>query len=265
MLVVDAHCHVSPYWFEPVESLLDQMDRYEVHHAILIQDSSTLDNAYQMECLRRFPGRFASVVFLDVSRPDAVQTLERLASEGASGIRLRQTVRSPGEDPYAIWRAADRLGLSVSCSGRASYYLTDDFAQLVETLPNLPIVIEHLGSGNKPDTEPVDVAVRRGVFKLARLPNVSIKIHGLGEFARRVVPTSPTHLFERPIPPLLELACESFGPSRMMWGSDYPPVSEREGYGNALRLTMEQFASRSEEDRAQIFGGTALRIFPVKS
>jgi hypothetical protein len=29
-------------------------------------------------------------------------------------------------------------------------------------------------------------------------------------------------------------------------------------------LPMEQFADKSEEDRAQIFGGTALRIFPVR-
>jgi len=44
-----------------------------------------------------------------------------------------------------------------------------------------------------------------------------------------------------------------------------PPVSAREGYGNSLRLPMEQFADKSEEDRAQIFGGTALRIFPIRS
>jgi hypothetical protein len=34
----------------------------------------------------------------------------------------------------------------------------------------------------------------------------------------------------------------------MMWGSDYPPVSAREGIGNALLLTMEQFADKSEAD-----------------
>jgi L-fuconolactonase len=265
MIVVDSHCHVAPDWFEPVESLLDQMDRYEVHHAILIQDSAQTDNTYQMDCLRRYPGRFASVVVVDVSSPDAVSTLERLAGDGAVGIRLRQTARSPGDDPYAIWRAAARLGISVSCSGRASYYLTDAFAKLVEEFSDLPIVIEHLGSGNHPDTEPVDPAVRQDVFKLAHYPNLSIKIHGLGEIARRTAPVSPTFPFQTPLPPLFELAYQTFGPSRMMWGSDYPPVSAREGYGNALRLPMEQFADTSEEARAQIFGGTALRIFPVRS
>jgi L-fuconolactonase len=69
--------------------------------------------------------------------------------------------------------------------------------------------------------------------------------------------------FVEPILPLLELAYEAFGPRRMMWGSDYPPVSGREGYANALRLTMDQFADKSEEDRALIFGGTAASIFRI--
>jgi predicted TIM-barrel fold metal-dependent hydrolase len=50
----------------------------------------------------------------------------------------------------------------------------------------------------------------------------------------------------------------------MMWGSDHPPVSSREGYRNALRMPMEQLAAKSEAERADIFGGTALRVFPVR-
>jgi L-fuconolactonase len=51
----------------------------------------------------------------------------------------------------------------------------------------------------------------------------------------------------------------------MMWGSDYPPVSAREGYGNSLHLPMKQLGSRSEEDRALIFGGTVRRLFPPRT
>ena len=265
MRIVDSHCHVASDWFEPVESLLFQMDRYGIEHAILVQDSAQPDNTYQSECVRRYPGRLTSVVVVDVARPDALDTLERLAGEGAVGVRLRQTSRSPGRDPLAIWRAAERLRLPVSCIGRASYYLTEDFATLVQAVSALPIVIEHLGSGNDPSVEPVDPAVRRAVFALARFPNLAIKIHGLGEFARRAAPVDAEFPFERPIPPYLDLALRTFGPSRMMWGSDYPPVSAREGYGNSLHLTMKQFGSRSEEDRALIYGGTARRLFPPRT
>jgi L-fuconolactonase len=64
-----------------------------------------------------------------------------------------------------------------------------------------------------------------------------------------------------PIAPLVEMAYEAFGASRMMWGSDYPPVSVREGYGNALRFTMERLSDKSADERALIFGGVAAKLF----
>ena len=265
MPIVDSHCHVSPTWYEPVESLLFQMDRNGVEHAILIQMMGQANNAYQTECVRKYPGRFASVVIVDTDAADAVATLQRLAEEGASGVRLRPTVRSTGDDPLAIWRAADQLGLSVSCGGSASDFASDAFASLVQSFPNLRIVLEHLASVNHPATDTAQAQAREKAFALSRFPNTFIKIHGLGEFCRRAMPVTEPFPFQRPIPPLLDLAYEAFGPRRMMWGSDYPPVSGREGYRNALRLTMEQFADKSAEDRNAIFGETALSVFPVRS
>ena len=55
-MIADSHCHVSPHWYEPVESLLFQMDRNGVEHAVLIQMQSQFDNSYQQECIQRFPG-----------------------------------------------------------------------------------------------------------------------------------------------------------------------------------------------------------------
>ena len=91
-----------------------------------------------------------------------------------------------------------------------------------------------------------------------------MKIHGLGEFCRRRLPVAGSYPFERPIPPLLALAYQAFGARRMMWGSDYPPVSGREGYRNALHLTLEQFPSALEEERALIFGRVAGTLFPQR-
>jgi L-fuconolactonase len=264
MPIVDSHCHVAPNWFEPIESLLDVMDRLEIKHAVLVQDSAQLDNEYQFECASQYPGRFAVVVTVDLHQPDASETLKRLAERGASGVRLHQADRSPGADPHAIWRTTAELGLAVSCRGRSPYYGSAEFAELVQAFPSLPIVVEHLGSGNHPEAEDVPAEIRANVFQLARFPNVYVKIHGLGEFCRRIVPAVTGFPFERPIPPLLERAYAAFGPSRMMWGSDYPPVSAREGIGNALLLTMEQFTDKSEADRSRIFGETALKIFPVR-
>ena len=64
MPIVDTHCHVSEVYYEPVEVLLFQMDRAGVEQAILIQMREEYDNDYQFDCVRRYPGRFASVVLV---------------------------------------------------------------------------------------------------------------------------------------------------------------------------------------------------------
>ena len=265
MIITDSHCHVSASWYEPVESLLFQMDRNEVSHAILIQMQGQFDNAYQAECIRRFPGRFASVVVLDPTRPDACETLTQLADQGASGIRLRPGDRSPGDDPLALWHTAARLKLSVSCGGSSAAFTSDEFARLIESLPTVPIVIEHLGSVSRPDTDAALTERRNKVLDLARYPNVCIKVTGLGEFCHRASPAVAPFPFEEPIPPLLDLAYKAFGAERNMWGSDYPPVSAREGYANALRFCMERFPATSDTERVAAFGGTARRVFPIRA
>jgi L-fuconolactonase len=267
MPIVDTHCHASPVWYEPVESLLAQMERNGVERAVLIQIQGQFDNEYQFECVRRYPGKFASVVVIDTARPDAEAELERLAAQGASGVRFLATTRSAGGDPLALWRAAARLGLPVSCAGSAALFAAPEFADLVAALPELPIVIEHLGSLSHPDDGDPTGAARGRVFDLARFPNTYIKVPGLGEFSRRALPVAAPFPFVRPLPDYLERAYRAFGPARMMWGSDYPPVSGREGYTNALRLTLaelERFPGFDDNAREQIFGGTALKVFPMR-
>jgi L-fuconolactonase len=252
--VVDSHCHVSPSWYEPVEVLLFQMERNGVDHASLIQMNGQADNRYQQECVRRYPGKFASVVFVHPDDPAAPGQLEREAGEGASGVRL-----GPGT-PMQLFEAAARLKLSVSSGGNSAGFASDQFARVLESFPEIPIVIEHLGGLNRPEQQ--EDGTRKKVFDLARFPNAHIKIHGLGEFSRRAVPAKEPLPFVEPIPTLLQEAYEAFGPERMMWGSDYPPVSGREGYANALSFTRAQLQHRSGLD--DVFGNTALRVFPVR-
>lgn len=267
MPIVDTHCHASPAWYGPVESLLGEMGRNGVDAAILIQIQGQFNNEYQFECIRRYPGTFASVVVIDTAAPDAVRTLERLAERGASGVRFMATTRSAGDDPLLLWRAAARLGLPVSCAGSAATFSSDDFAALVAALPELPIVIEHLGSLSTSQDDEAEREARARVFALARFPNTYIKIPGLGEFCRRALPVAEPFPFARPLPDYLARVYAAFGPARMMWGSDYPPVAGREGYANALRLPLaelEQIPGFSADDRARIFGGTALEVFKLR-
>ena len=261
MRIVDSHCHAARGWYEPIEVLLSQMDRNGVELAALIQINGQADNSYQAECVQRYPDRLRSVVLIDASKLDAPVELERLVAEGATGVRLPPGTRSPGDDPFAIWRKAEALGITVSSGGSREGFADPAFAEVFEACPTLPIVIEHLGSLKWTDVTGANSGQRPPVFDLARFPNAYIKIHGLGEFSERALPVREPFPFVEPIAPLLDLAYEAFGAARIMWGSDYPPVSMREGYGNALRFTMERLADKSEDERALMFGGVAARLF----
>ena len=259
MFIVDTHVHIAQHTYEPVEMLLTQMAYNGVEKTLLVQSTSTTDNTYVLECMRRFPGRFSVVCRVDVDSPSALQDLERWHEQGAETLRLRNFHRSPGGDPLAIWRKAAELGMSVSIGGPAQEFTSDEFSQLVASLPDLRFIIEHLGGmgihaidiGAYPEPTGADF---QKILALAEYPNTFIKIHGMGEICPPPFPYAA-------IPPYVEQAYNAFGPQRMMWGSDWPRVILREGYRNSLWSTLEQLTFCSRDDLEWIFGRTALSLW----
>jgi L-fuconolactonase len=258
VIVVDGHCHALPHWFEPVEVLLHQMNANGVEKATLVQVGGEFDNRYILECVQRFPARLCALVGVDTEKPDAPETLERWIEEGAVGVRLKPTVRSPGSDQLAIWRKADELGIPVSVFGSPEGFTSHQFEEVLTELPDLPVVIEHLGRIGRDEAAPYPRF--RKILALARYPNAFIKVHGLGEICPRPIPFPQPMRFEI-VPPFMEMAYDAFGASRIMWGSDFPPVAGREGYRNALRWTMDHIPYSDDTDKEWIFGKTALSLF----
>jgi L-fuconolactonase len=258
VILVDSHCHALPHWFEPVEVLLHEMNANGVEKATLVQVRGQFDNRYAIDCVRRFPTRFCALVGVDTDRPDAPETLAHSVAEGAVGVRLDASVRSPGPDPMAIWRKAAELGIPVSAFGSPDEFTSAEFEHVLTELPNLPVIIEHLGRIGR--HEPPPYSRFRKILEQARYPNAYIKVHGLGEICPRPMPFPEPMRFPD-IPPFMQMAYEAFGAGRMMWGSDFPPVAGREGYRNALQWTMAHIPFRSDADRELVFGRTALSLF----
>ena len=257
MRIVDTHVHVGRYWYEPVEVLLSQMERNGVEKAVLVQYGGDYDNAYLLECCQHFPGRFAPVAMVDVSEDEAAEVLADWARRGIVGVRLYAPRPSSGPEALAVWSRATELGLVVSCNGRVADFASDRFHELVASLPELTVVIEHL-AGLPPGSE-ADGPLFRHALALAALPNTYLKLPGFGELFARPIP------FRKPpfpeAPEAIRMAYDAFGPKRMMWGSDYPPVSGREGYANALRWPMQEIGFFTDEDRQWVFGQSALSVW----
>ncbi|MEO5773597.1 MAG: amidohydrolase family protein [Sphingomicrobium sp.] len=120
--------------------------------------------------------------------------------------------------------------------------------------PELPIVIDH---GAKPPIaeEQLD-PWREEMARLAELPNVTCKLSGL--FTEMAPAQSRGEL-----KPYVEHLADTFGPDRLMWGSDWPVILLAGDYSEWFELTGE-LTGFDEAGRAALFGGTAANFYGIR-
>ena len=132
-----------------------------------------------------------------------------------------------------------------------------ELAEFARQVPELTIVLDHLG---KP---PVASGVVPGwaadLEQLAALPNLWIKMSGLGPEARPGEPLEPQ------IRPFLAAAVDVADPQRLLLGSDWPVSTGRYAPGSYSRwwtlLLEDTLCVLSTPDRDAVLGTNAERIY----
>ena len=260
--IVDSHCHVSDRWYEPVDTLLFQMDRCGVARAVMVQLLGGTDHAAMQAAATRFPQRLAWVGMIDQGVPDWPASIAAAADAGAAGLRMRPSWRSSGADLLALWRAVAAAGLRVSLAGTVQQFTDGKLLEIARALPELPLVLEHLGGLARADAGDRETELQ-ALCELAAMPNILLKLPGLGQIAPRLpspdAAGGPLDLSG--VEALLTPVFAAFGPERLMWGSDFPPVASREGYANALGWCRELVARHWPEAVPAVFGGTAAHVW----
>jgi predicted TIM-barrel fold metal-dependent hydrolase len=92
------------------------------------------------------------------------------------------------------------------------------------------------------------------LLALARWPRVFVKISHLWSLSRQKYPYKDTH-------DQVKRLSDSFGPPRLMWGTDWPMVEKYCGYGKALTLYRDEIGGWTEAERRWILGGTAQKLW----
>lgn len=264
-MVVDTHCHASSRWYEPVDTLLFNMDRCGVDKAILVQLLGSTDSTDMIAACRAHPDRFAYVGAIDPAVPDAAAAVAAAVEGGARGLRMRAHWRRETEDdPLALWRLVEQAGLRVSLVGTAASFTDGKLAEVAAACPRLTIVLEHMGGLARPDVGDRDAALPL-LCELARYPNLSVKLTGLGQLAPRLADFDAHDMpIDRAgLPALFEAVLSAFGPDRCMWGSDFPPVAAREGYAHALEWTRALLDEYRPDAVTPCLQTTARRIFDL--
>jgi predicted TIM-barrel fold metal-dependent hydrolase len=242
--VVDTHVHAGTTKYEPVASLLDQMGRHGVDHAVLIQHMGMFDNDYLIACAQAHPGRFAVACLVDVHTPGAANRLDDLVERHRSvqGIRLYLTDLFAGEPgARALWERADALGLNITVAGTLGQLASDEMQATARRYTRARLHLEHLCHPDPKEEAPYPTY--RRALSLADLDHCVLKVSGFYSFTSS--PWSPYLDTLR----FVDLSLEAFGPTRMMWGSDFPPFARH------------HIAIVDHALRAQLMGGTATRFW----
>ncbi len=89
--------------------------------------------------------------------------------------------------------------------------------------------------------------------RLAEQPNVNVKLSGLGTFVHRVDPDLIS---------MIDRACvEWFGSERCLFGSNLPVEKLWTDAAPLLAAHQSALADLPAADRANVFGGTARRLY----
>lgn len=233
------------------------MDEYGVDRAVLVQPLYPgEDNSYVADCARAEPERFAAACVVDPRELGAEDRLEYWARErGCRGLRLRPGVVGEEEifgssRTFPLWERVRDLGVVTNLLMSLSN--VPKVAALAERFPEVDMVIDHMAA---PDvTAGVSGSAFQALLALAQFPRVHVKPTGYYYHSRQAYPYEDCWDFFRAL-------YDSFGPARLVWGSDFPHVVLKSGYRRCLLLQERCYSFLPAAELKQIMGDNASRLY----
>lgn len=226
--------------------------------SVLVQAAPTVaETEFLLDVARRSEGFVKGVVgWVDLSAPDAIPTLNRLARNP-----LLKSIRPMLQDlPDPAWILQARVGRALAALPRLGLRFDalvtpaqlPALLPLLDRHPDLAVVVDH---GAKPDIaggtwEPW----ARSMLAAAANPRVRCKLSGLATEA------GPDWTIDR-LAPYVDHLFECFGAQRLMWGSDWPVVNLSGSHARWFAATVALLAGRTPDERAWVMGHAAQEFY----
>ena len=284
--VVDAHQHVwdlaahAQPWLElpghePLRRNFSEADLSPLAAAagvtatVVVQTVTEASETPELLAIAAASDLIAGVVgWTDLESPQAADALAALRDEPGgdmlTGIRHPVLIET---DPGWLTRPAVLAGLAAVGAAGLCYDivvaadLLPVAAKAAAACPDVTFVLDHLGNpraASKPD--PAWIA---DIRRFAALTNTVCKLSGiLGE-----PPPGQLHPDAGPVAhlvPYYETVLSSFGPSRLMFGSDWPVCTLTATYADVIGSALALTSALSQAERSAIFSGTARRVYRLR-
>jgi L-fuconolactonase len=267
-LLIDSHVHVwkhdpafpfaqgahPPAEDASPEALLNLMQANHVARTVLIQVSHyRWDNSYLASVLKQYPRQFHGVCRVNPEDPAAPDHLTQLTQQGLHGVRLSPTagaegdwIRGPLMPP--LWHRCAELKVPMTILTPVTRL--PDLVPLIEQNPSVLVVIDHMADCplDRPDQLQLLLA-------LARYPTVFVKISHMWSLSQQPFPY-------RDADTQVKSLYDTFGPKRLMWGTDWPISLKQLSYAQAVLLFRDHLDFLPSSDREQILSKTVQEIWP---
>jgi len=240
------------------DDLAPILQRNGVKQTVLVQASNSVAESRWLLELAEGNSFIAGVVgWVDLMSVEIDAQLDELCAHPKfKGVR--HLVESEPDDDWLV-QPAVLAGLKQLSARGLSYDLLvharhlKHIPHVAETCPDLALVIDHLA---KPPIARNQIKEWSQAFQpLARYPNISCKLSGL------VTEADWNSWRTDDLRPFVDVALESFGADRIMFGSDYPVCLLAASYDRVLDSFQEILISLSDADRNKIFSQNAEKFY----
>ncbi|MEX1827145.1 amidohydrolase [Luteibacter sp. CQ10] len=271
-MIVDAHRHYwNPSrlhygWLADAPAALQRKflpeDATDLTDAcILVQAApDERETRYLFELAATVPNVLGVVGWVDMEAADVASRLDALIADGHGLLRgIRPMVQDIADTGWLASASLDAAFDALRDRGLVFDALVDarHLPALHERLarhPDIRTVIDHAA---KPDIAGDGFAGwSRAIARLARMPEVYCKLSGL------ITLTGPI-ADERALEPYVSHLFDTFGPSRLIWGSDWPVLTTHASY-DAWKTCARGLVQRHAPGAIDaIFGGNALATYAI--
>lgn len=276
MRIIDAHQHFWQFnpardtWMTPgimdnirqdfmPEDLHPILDQHGIQETIAVQvEQSEAENRFLLDLAEKHDWISGVVGWIDLRNPDIGEKLATYRKEKKL-VGFRHILQS---EPPSIMIDPDFLfGLEQLAANGYTYDLLiywhqmEEAIEMISQLPELPVVLDHIG---KPDIRDARILKwRKGITRLAEMPNVYCKISGM------VTEAHWQYWTPQDLLPYLDLTFQVFGTNRCMFGSDWPVCTLASTYQHWFEVISKYLQKFSLEEQQAIFAGNCKQFYRI--
>jgi L-fuconolactonase len=244
-----------------VADLTAVADAGSVTQTVVVQSISSSTETADLLRLAHTTDLIGGVVgWVDLTARDVAARIRRLqAQDGGDRLAGVRHLVQDETDPGFLDRPEFRRGVAAVGAAGLAFDLVirrhqlPAAARLARDLPDVAFVLDHLGKPALPTAKHGGWA--RDLRTFAQLPNTTAKLSGLATEADWTAWTAED------LRPAVEHALDVFGPSRLMFGSDWPVCLLATSYQRWVETLATLLDPLDAADQAMIWGETARRVY----